>query len=144
MQILSNPLQNPVYVSEHVVIPKSQNEESLIAKPPITSFVIICLLSVLSAIKFDNQSLLQAYEIDDVASQRLLATKFATVKLPITKLLPEQSLGIGWILPQLSGSCAGLEHTPYPYLSPQGGKESSSQCLMYSKMHSIFCRAATS
>jgi hypothetical protein len=108
LQILSNPLQNPVYVSEHIVVPKPQNNETLIAKPNITLFIVIFLLHVLSAVEFDNQSLLQAYEIDDVAPQRLLAAKLATVKLPITKLLPEQSLGIGWILPQLSGSCAGL------------------------------------
>jgi hypothetical protein len=58
---------------------------------------------VLSSVEFD-QSSLQADEIDDVASQRLLTAKFATVHLPEAKSLPEQSLRVGWIFAQLSGS----------------------------------------
>jgi len=49
---------------------------------------MIHFLSVLSAVQFYDESLLQTHEIDDVIQQRLLAPKFITIHLPETKPPP--------------------------------------------------------
>jgi hypothetical protein len=55
---------------------------------------MIHFLSVLSAIKFYDESFLQTHKIDDVIPQRLLAAEFVTIQLPETKPLPQCPLDI--------------------------------------------------
>src|SRR6185503_19826739 len=47
--------------------------------------------------------------------------KFATVNLPETKLLPEQTLGIGWVFSQLAGS-RSIRSYPLSFPLPARGK----------------------
>src|SRR5206468_217820 len=79
---------------------------------------------MLSAVHFDDQSSFQTHEINDVIAQRLLSSEFVTFELPETEMTPKQAFNFGRILPQYSGLRPNLIHTPYPFLSPQGGKES--------------------
>ena len=125
-QVFSDLLQYPVSVLHHIVIPKPQNNETLIAEPNITLSIIFCVLRVLSAVELNDHSFPQTRKIDNVASQWLLPTEFATVNLPVAKFLPQQLLGIGRVFSQLARACSEFAHTPYPILSPQGGKESRS------------------
>ncbi len=57
-------------------------------QPSVTFSIMIHFLSVLSAVQFYDQSLLQTHEIDYVIPQRLLSPKFITIHLPETKPLP--------------------------------------------------------
>jgi hypothetical protein len=82
-------LHDCIDVTEHVIIPKPQHNESLITQPPITISVVTPLSCVLPAVKFDNQSSFQTNKIDDVIAQWLLAAKLVSIDLPKAKLSPE-------------------------------------------------------
>jgi hypothetical protein len=47
---------------------------------------------MLSSINLDNQSLLQAYEIDDVIPERMLPSEFVAAKLTESQMLPQETL----------------------------------------------------
>lgn len=82
-------LHHSFNVLHHVVVPESQNDETLSAQPSIALFIVLLLLSMLSAINLDNQSPLQTHEIDDLPAQRLLTAEFTTLDLPVAKPLPK-------------------------------------------------------
>jgi len=86
--MLQDHFHDSVNVVEHIIIPESQNHETLTTKPVIAMAIVIRLLSMLPAVHFDNQPCFQTYKIDDVVSQRLLASELVTIDLPETKLLP--------------------------------------------------------
>ena len=88
MSAFNNHLHYSVDVLEHIVVPKSQNTETLSAQPSVTLSIMIQFWSVLAAINFYDESFLQTHKIDDVIPQRLLAPKFVTIHLPETKPLP--------------------------------------------------------
>jgi len=88
LQAFNNHFHYSVDVLEHIVVPKSQNSETLSAQPSVTFSIMIHFLSVLAAINFYDESFLQTHEIDDVIRQRLLAAKFVTIHLPETKPPP--------------------------------------------------------
>jgi hypothetical protein len=50
------------------------------AQPSVTLRVVICFVTVLSAIKFYDELFLQTHKIDDVISERLLAPKLAMIQ----------------------------------------------------------------
>jgi hypothetical protein len=133
-------------VLNDIVVPKSENRKTLRAQPCIALSIVFAIFRMLSAIKLDNQSSFQANEIDNIATKGLLPAKLKSVNLPAAKLLPKQSLGVGRVPPQLAGSRTRLIHTPYPCLSPQGGKELSASPCQYpnpeSQGTSSFLRAA--
>jgi hypothetical protein len=81
-QALGDRLHHAVNIVKHVVVPKSQDGETLRPKPGIPLIVTLRLCSVLSTINLDNQSVPQTDKIDDILSQRLLAPKFVAIKLP--------------------------------------------------------------
>lgn len=107
------------------MIPESQCNKTLVTQPSVSLFIMKRLFSVLTAIEFDNQPFLQTYEINNVITQRLLSSKFKPIDLRQTQFSPKQAFAVCRILSQLPCSRARLANIPpYPYLSPQGGKES--------------------
>jgi hypothetical protein len=79
---------------------------------------------MLSAVELDDQSFFKAYEINNVFTQRLLPSKFVAVDLPESKLAPKEPFSFGGTIAESARTQPYAVHTPYPNLSPQGGKES--------------------
>jgi hypothetical protein len=104
------------------VIPKSQDNKTLVAQPSVSLIVIIPLSSVLTSVYFDNQSPLETYKINNERAQRLLSAKFKTINLPKTQLSPKQTFGLCWMLPQLPCAHPGLAHNPLSLPFPARGK----------------------
>jgi hypothetical protein len=98
-QGFDNHVNNSIDVLKYIVIPKSQDIETLIPQPGISLNIVSYLLTVLSAVDLDDQSFFQTNKIDDVASQRLLAAKLKTVYLPESEFPPKHTLGIGGVFP---------------------------------------------
>jgi hypothetical protein len=68
--------ENSVHVRHHVVIPKAQDAIIMFVQPLVAQSVV-GIISVLAAIKFNNQSLLTTGEVDDVPANGLLPHKFS-------------------------------------------------------------------
>jgi len=118
---------------QHIMIPESENGKSLVAQPCIPFGVIVTLFRVLAAIEFDNDSLLQADKVDDVAPQRLLAAELAAFNLPHSDPMPKQLLCVRGVVAKRASAQSDSIHTPYPNLSPQGGKEPASRQIKMSR-----------
>jgi hypothetical protein len=63
----------------------------------------IFLQAMLVAIQFDYQLCLEADEIDDVGTYRLLAPEFCLRKSAVAERLPKLALDVGLIATQLAG-----------------------------------------
>ena len=61
------------------------------------------LFSMLPAIDFNHQAFLQADEINDESTERLLSTKFVPAQLPRPKLAPQKPFGVCHVLSELPG-----------------------------------------
>jgi hypothetical protein len=98
-QGLDNHVNNSIDVLKYIVIPKSQDIETLIPQPDISLNIVSYLLTMLSAVDLDDQSFFQTNKIHDVASQRLLAAKLQTVYLPESEFPPKQPLSVRGVFP---------------------------------------------
>ena len=67
LQFFNNHVHDSFNILQHIMIPKSQNSETLISEPSITVSIVIRVFSMLSPINFNNQSLFQAHKIDNVS-----------------------------------------------------------------------------
>ena len=56
-------------------------------------------------------------------SQRLLPPEFVAINLPKPKLAPQESFRFGRVVAKCASALPYSIRTPYPSLSPQGGKE---------------------
>ena len=80
---------------------------------------------MLAAIRLDDQARAEVHEVDDVGTDRLLATEFLTVQAMGAQVLPQPLLGVGHVLTQGFGEFARV-HTPLPQpLSRKGRGEKS-------------------
>ncbi len=52
---------------------------------------------MLTSVEFDHQRRLSACEISDVGTNRKLPYEFEATKLPISKQLPQDMLGVGFL-----------------------------------------------
>jgi hypothetical protein len=100
-QGFDNHVNHSIHVLKYIVIPKSQDIETLIPQPDISLNIVSHLLTMLSAVDLNDQSFFQTNKIDDVASQRLLAAKLNTVNLPESEFPPKQPLSVRGVFPQL-------------------------------------------
>jgi hypothetical protein len=77
---------------------------------------------VLPSVQFDYDALLDANEIDDEESNRMLPSKFVSIQLPISQVSPNLTLCIGLSFSESAGKL-GHHTTPLtPTLSPQAGR----------------------
>jgi len=99
------------------MVPETDDAKSLALKPSRTNIIAPLLLglAVLSAVELDNQSRMEAGEIDDVVADRRLSAESIAGELFATQSLPKQPLGVGWLFSQLlratvcpGGYCARL------------------------------------
>ena len=94
-QCLPNYLRNSTSLCQHFMIPKAENQKSLLAQPVIALSVTVCCFAMLAAIDFNDYPLLQADEIENVWAHRSLPAKSDAANLSQSQMLPQQSLGIG-------------------------------------------------
>jgi hypothetical protein len=59
---------------------------------------------MLSAVDLDDELLLEAEEVDDIRTDRLLAPELVAVELPVAQLRPQRPLGLGARLAQIAGA----------------------------------------
>jgi hypothetical protein len=73
-----DPLQNDIRVAQHIVVPEAQQAKAsrlqLLATPPVFPLPF----HVLPAVELDDQSDLQATEVDNKRTQGQLPTKLRT------------------------------------------------------------------
>ncbi len=96
-----NPLPHPVQVCQHLVVPKSQHPEPVTLEPqrPLVIRGANVRLIVLPAIHLDNQSTLEANEVHNVGSNRLLPPE-SQPKHPLApEMGPQDSFGIRLLPP---------------------------------------------
>jgi hypothetical protein len=76
-----NMLHDPIRVLERVIVPNSDDAESLSFEPGRAHAIMRRCDRVLAAIDFDDQLLLEADEIDDISTNRSLASEFQAIEL---------------------------------------------------------------
>jgi hypothetical protein len=100
-------------LTQHFVVPKAENDESLLFQPSVASTVACFSVVVLSAVDFYGDSLFHANEIHNVWANRSLSAKSVAAELLQPKMLPKKFLSIRGVLPEFSGSCyRALLHAP--------------------------------
>jgi hypothetical protein len=73
LQHAQNRFQNNIHITQNIVIPEPQYGKALRFKPAGSGRIAHHLFQVLPAINFNHHAALEANEIDDIGTQRLLA-----------------------------------------------------------------------
>jgi hypothetical protein len=81
-----------VEMLQHFVIPEAHNAKALLLEEPLPLFVMTDVLAVLLIIHLDDEATLDAREVGNVRSNRMLAAELATVNLPSAQLRPQLTL----------------------------------------------------
>ena len=87
-----------------IIIPEPQHPDSMLLKFGCALSIMSCdfRVGVLTAIKFDGDSLLNTIEIKDVSINDVLAAKFEFPKLAISQDRPDSLFYVCWNLPHLA------------------------------------------
>jgi hypothetical protein len=70
------------------MIPKPQYTKSLLFYQGDTLCIVYDLRLMLSSVNLNDYTLFQAYEIDNIASKRVLSAEFTSSKLAQSEVLP--------------------------------------------------------
>ena len=106
-----NGLQHTFGVRQDFVVPETQYAPAVIFEPagPVG---ITCALGMLTTIRLDDQSMVEADEIDDEGSDWMLSSELEPRQLPAAQRRPEPTLGIGGSSPESSREL--VLHGPQP------------------------------
>jgi hypothetical protein len=91
-------LQHSVKICQDIVVPKSENAESLLFHKLGTMCFVFGRLIMLATINFKDQSRVQTYEIDNIGADRSLTAKAKPLNLFLMQPRPQADFRIGWIL----------------------------------------------
>ncbi len=100
--MLPNPLQNGLRLLQHLMIPKAQDGQPPGAQKLVPGRVIGTTLRMLPAVELYDQTMLIAIEIQDVATDRMLAAEFRVGQATTAQEVPDQLLGVGGGLAQVA------------------------------------------
>ena len=92
-ELTLNCAENAVDIAEYIIVPEATDFVAFIGQPTIAD----CILggfAVLSAINLNDEQLLAANKIANVALDRQLTHELVSIDLPIAKSVPEDGLGI--------------------------------------------------
>jgi len=78
MQSFRNHFQHTVHVAHDVIVPEPQNSIVMVVEP-LSARLITDVFRMLSAIHFDDQTLLAANEINNVSADWLLSDEFGAI-----------------------------------------------------------------
>ena len=90
---LKDIAKDSIRIAHHVVVPVSQHSIAFACKSCGSISVIALLLQMLTPVEFDDQALLRANEVNDIAEDGDLAAEAMSCKFPTTQQLPESILG---------------------------------------------------
>ena len=99
-------LQDAVHIGQNLVVPEADHSPAL-AFEPDSAFEVLWIVRVLPAIELDDYLSFDAGEIGDVPSDRMLATEFEPVELPIPNTEPKTLFSLRQIQAQLPRPLAG-------------------------------------
>src|SRR6185312_273475 len=94
MQRRNDPFQYAFEILHHFVVPESQNTKAVRFEAPRPLLLVLVGIAVLAAIDLDDQAVLEADEIDDIAFDRLLPAEFGA-NLMRAQCPPDPLLGLG-------------------------------------------------
>src|SRR5581483_3822150 len=117
---LQNHLGHRIRLREDIVVPEPNKCVALPPEPNFPSEVARLLVHVMPTINLDDQAPLEAYEVDDIRANRVLAAEPHSVNLSSPQELPQPTFGIGGIGPQLPRALNRTQCTPLPNPPPQG------------------------
>jgi len=86
--------QDTAEILDHVIIPETQHAPAMLLKPSRAVGLILGDRAVLTAVEFDDQRSFLADEIDDVPSDRYLASELKSGQLSVPDLRPQQTLDV--------------------------------------------------
>jgi hypothetical protein len=82
-QLLRYDSQNPIHVSQHVIIPKPQHQKSRFPKSCGTAPICLTSLRMLPAVQLDNQPHFVTKKIRHIAANWNLSAELQPEKLPV-------------------------------------------------------------
>jgi hypothetical protein len=105
-------IEHGVEVFDQFVIAEAFDTEAVAPKKSGAPFIgkHILLQTMLVAIQFDYQLCLEADEIDDVGTYRLLAAEFRLRKSAVAERLPKLALDVSLVATQLAGERVFHKH----------------------------------
>jgi hypothetical protein len=103
-----NYFHHPFDIAEYVIVPETENTVAARLKISRASCVIRDArhFVVLSAVELDHEARAMAGEICEVRTDRCLAAEVGAVHRQMTKVLPQETLGVGRLMPH----CASARH----------------------------------
>jgi hypothetical protein len=116
-QSVSDHRQYPIHIVDGFVIPETKNSVITLSQPLIAC-LIVSAICMLATIDLKDQPLFSADEINDVATERLLASEFMSIDEARSQLVPKAQFCICRIATQTpSQACfdfVGLAHKAAP------------------------------
>jgi hypothetical protein len=108
-----------------LLIGKADHTKSLIFQPARPSAIRIDSQVVRRAVDLDHQPCRETDEVDDVVADPILAPEPDTTDALVAQLVPQQTLCLGLVLPQVQDALVGrglaASKTPSPYPPPARG-----------------------
>jgi len=98
-------LEDGLGPQQHVVVPESQNPETLGSQKCIAIGVVRHLKDMLASVQFDDNGGLQTDKVANVTTDRSLSAKFVAAELTASQTAPEQAFGIGGVAAQFASVC---------------------------------------
>ena len=91
---------------EDFIVPIPEDLEPSRSQPLIARAIVLapCFRVMLATVQLDDQAFLEAYEIDNVFSQRKLTAEFQAFKAEAAKPSPKTCLHFGWKASKLPGA----------------------------------------
>jgi hypothetical protein len=116
-------LKDTMDIGEDIIIPESQDTETLAFEPGITYLILVILGHMLSSVKLEYDPFLKAYEVHDICTNGLLPFKFKVVHSFCAEVLPQEAFGISGSFSQIPGALEiDFSHTSLPDPPTQGGE----------------------
>ena len=99
-KIAENQLETGFRLGQNFMIPEPQDSETRVHQISSSSLIEVALITMLTAVDFDDQTGLDACEIGDEWSDRMLPTKLVPAQLTGAQSMPEMSFGVRHPAPQ--------------------------------------------
>ena len=106
--------ENACHITQHIVVPKSQDAIVVIDKPFVANDVAR-VIGVLPAIHLNDETAFTADQVDRVGTDRLLTNELEIVEPSRTELIPESCLCAGGVSSQAPGT-SGFIFIGRPYV----------------------------
>ncbi len=108
---IADPRHRQLRRRNHKLVRQPKNPKALISQPDVTTFVGEPLLQdiMTGPVNFDNQSMLEAYKINDIIAQQNLSLKLRAIASPIANRTPDERLRLNGMRPLFAGETAEQE-----------------------------------